>query len=61
MRDKQNDEFDIILLNLLRDFIEVFAAHPPPTVRNQDDFALVFQLFAISDDHLNGQDDRRNS
>ena len=60
MTNEQNDEFNVILLDFLGDLIEVLAAHSPLTIRDQDDLALVFQLFAVGDDHLNGQDDGRN-
>ena len=56
--DIQNHKLDVILFNFFGDVFEVFAAHAAPSIGDQDDFPLIFQLLAMGDDHLDSQDDR---
>lgn len=57
----QHYKLNIVFFDLLRDLLEILTAHPSSTICNKDNLPLVLELLTICDDHLNGEDDGRNS
>lgn len=53
-------QFHVILFDLLRDLIEAVTAHHPRAIGHKHNFPFVLELLAEGDDHLHGDDNRRD-
>jgi hypothetical protein len=57
----QNNKLDAIILNLFLDLVESLVVHLSSAISNQDNPSLVLELLGIGVDHLNGNDNGRDS
>lgn len=63
-KKKKNSHYhqlNAVFFDLLLDLIETLAVHRSRAIGHQHNLPFVLELFTVSDDHLDGKDDSRDS
>ena len=59
--DLQNSQLDVVFFDDVFDVVDAIIAHHAGAISHQHDLTLVFELLAVSPDHLDCKNDRGDS